>query len=220
MLIIVYTEKQNRQKSWRIVYDWNHITKCFIQWLLGCMRRRCEAVVAARGAHTHYWTPQTPILDDNVCLSMICSVQKVLTNTSHVTSWIAMLKDVMREEFEDTKGAIRIRISKKKRGKHYIHCVTHCVRLEPHHKMLYPMIAWLYASEMRSCRCCKRCSHTLLRRVWRYQRGNQNPYIEEEKTTEKVLKDKQRSTKHRYQTKDQATQTPLKPEVNSGAPYG
>jgi hypothetical protein len=58
------------------------------------------------------------------------------------------------------------------------------------------------------------------RRVWRYQRGNQNPYIEEEKTTEKVLKDKQRSTKHRYQTKDQATRTPLKPEMNSGAPHG
>jgi hypothetical protein len=34
----------------------------------------------------------------------------------------------------------------------------------------------------------------------RYQRGNQNPYIEEEQTTqrpkEKVQKDKQRSTKH------------------------
>jgi hypothetical protein len=37
------------------------------------------------------------------------------------------------------------------------------------------------------------------RRVWRYQRGNQNPYIEEEQTTqwpkEKVQKDKQRSRK-------------------------
>jgi hypothetical protein len=36
------------------------------------------------------------------------------------------------------------------------------------------------------------------RRVWRYQRGNQNPYNEEEQTTqwpkEKVQKDKQRST--------------------------
>jgi hypothetical protein len=42
-------------------------------------------------------------------------VQKVWTNTSHVASWIAMLKDVIREEFEDIKGAIRIRISKKKR---------------------------------------------------------------------------------------------------------
>ena len=34
----------------------------------------------------------------------------------------------------------------------------------------------------------------------RYQRGNQNPYIKEEQTTqwlqEKVQKDKQRSTKH------------------------
>ena len=38
-----------------------------------------------------------------------------------------------------------------------------------------------------------------LRRVWRYQRGNQNPYIEEERTTqwlkEKVQKDKKQSTK-------------------------
>jgi len=45
----------------------------------------------------------------------------------------------------------------------------------------------------------------LLRKVWRYQRGNQNPYIEEEQTTqwpkEKVQKDKQRSTKHTYKKK-------------------
>ena len=44
--------------------------------------------------------------------------------------------------------------------------------------------------------------------------GNQNPYIEEEQTTqwskEKVQKDKQRSTKHTYKTKDQVTRTPLK----------
>jgi hypothetical protein len=49
-------------------------------------------------------------------------------------------------------------------------------------------------------------SHGYLRRVWRYQRGNQNPYTEEEQTTqwpkEKVQKDKdkQRSTKHTYKT--------------------
>jgi hypothetical protein len=53
-----------------------------------------------------------------------------------------------------------------------------------------------------------------LRRAWRYQRGNQNPYIEEEQTTqwpnEKVQKDKQRSTKHTYKTKDRLTRTPLK----------
>ena len=45
-----------------------------------------------------------------------------------------------------------------------------------------------------------------IRRVWRYQRGNQNPYVEEEQTTqwpkEKVQKDKQRSTKHTHKTKD------------------
>ena len=50
--------------------------------------------------------------------------------------------------------------------------------------------------------------------VWRYQRVNRNPYIEEEQTTqwpkENVQKDKQRSTKHTYKTKDRVTRTPLK----------
>ena len=45
--------------------------------------------------------------------------------------------------------------------------------------------------------------------------GNQNPYIEEEQTTqwskEKVQKDKQRSTKHTHTAKDRVTRTPLKP---------
>jgi len=55
-----------------------------------------------------------------------------------------------------------------------------------------------------------------VRRVWRYQRGNQNPYtsIEEEQTTqwpkEKVQKDKQWSTKHTHKTNDRVTRTPLK----------
>ena len=39
-------------------------------------------------------------------------------------------------------------------------------------------------------------------RGWRYQSGNQNPYIAEEQKTqwikEKVQKDKQRSTKHAF----------------------
>jgi len=56
-----------------------------------------------------------------------------------------------------------------------------------------------------------------VRRVWRYQRGNQNPYIEEEQTTqwpkEKAQKDKQRSTKHTHKTKDRVTRTPLKTGV-------
>ena len=45
-----------------------------------------------------------------------------------------------------------------------------------------------------------------LRRVWRYQKGNQNPYIVEEKTAqwpkEIVQKDKQRTTKHTHKTND------------------
>ena len=56
-----------------------------------------------------------------------------------------------------------------------------------------------------------------LRKVWICQRGNQNLYIKEEQTTqwpkEKVQKDKQRSTKHTYETKDRVTRTPLKTGV-------
>jgi len=56
--------------------------------------------------------------------------------------------------------------------------------------------------------------YVIIRRVWRYQRGNQNPYIEEEQTTqwpkEKVQKEKRRSTKHTYKTKDRVPRTPLK----------
>jgi hypothetical protein len=44
--------------------------------------------------------------------------------------------------------------------------------------------------------------------------GFQNPYVEEEQTTqrlsEKVQKDEQRSTKHTHKTKDRVTRTPLK----------
>jgi hypothetical protein len=54
----------------------------------------------------------------------------------------------------------------------------------------------------------------LIRKVLRYKRGYQNPYIEEEQTTqwpkEKGQKNKQRSTKHTYKTKDRVTRTPLK----------
>ena len=42
---------------------------------------------------------------------------------------------------------------------------------------------------------------------------NQNPYIEKEQTTQwptdKVQKDKSRSTKHTHKTKDRVTRTPL-----------
>jgi hypothetical protein len=59
--------------------------------------------------------------------------------------------------------------------------------------------------------------HFIVRRVWRHQRVNPNPYIEEEQTTQwpkgKVQKDKQRSTKHTfctYKTKDRVTPKPTK----------
>ena len=60
-----------------LVHEWNNIPQAFIQRLTGSKRRRCEAVVAARGGHTRYWTPQTSILHDNFCLSMIYSDNNV-----------------------------------------------------------------------------------------------------------------------------------------------
>jgi len=57
-------------------------------------------------------------------------------------------------------------------------------------------------------------SLVIIRRVWRYQRVNQNLYIKEEQTTqwpkENKQKDKQQSTKYTYKTKDRVTRTPLK----------
>jgi hypothetical protein len=53
-----------------------------------------------------------------------------------------------QEEFEDTKGAIRIRISKNRQHND------------------------------------RKKKDKRTRRVGRYQRGNQNPYIEEEQTTQ------------------------------------
>ena len=64
-------------------------------------------------------------------------------------------------------------------------------------------------------------SGLLVRRDWKYQRGNQNPYIEEQITQwpkEKVQKDKQPSTKHTHKTKDRVTWTPIKPGMNSDVP--
>ena len=61
--------------------------------------------------------------------------------------------------------------------------------------------------------CFEKCSKKSLK----IPKGNQNPYIEEEQTTqwpkEKVQKDKQRSTKDTYKTKDRVTRTPLKTRV-------
>jgi hypothetical protein len=50
-----------------------------------------------------------------------------------------------------------------------------------------------------------------------YQRGSQNPYIEEEQTTqwpkEQIQKDKQESRKHTDKTKDRVTRTLLEQGV-------
>jgi hypothetical protein len=77
---------------------------------------------------------------------------------------------------------------------------------------LVPIKPVIQSTDISSVYSC--IKHFFSIRVWRYQRGNQNPYIEEEQTTqwpkEKVQKDKQGSTKHTYTTKDRVTRTPLK----------
>jgi hypothetical protein len=71
------------------------------------------------------------------------------------------------------------------------------------------MTVSIYTSDFQIlCRAC-----FCLRRVWKYLRGDQNLYIEEQTTQwpkEKVQKNKQRSTKHTHKTKDWTTQTPIK----------
>ena len=57
-----------------LVHEWNNIPRAFIQRLIRSMRRKCEAVVAAKDGHTRYWTPQTSILHDNFCLCWYCLI--------------------------------------------------------------------------------------------------------------------------------------------------
>ena len=90
---------------------------------------------------------------------------------------------------KDTKGAIRIYISKKN---------------SQHNGQKIPkgQSESIYQ---------RRTDNTMAKR---YQRGNQNLYIKEEQATqwtkENVQKDKQRSTKHTCKTEDRVTRTPLK----------
>ena len=59
------------------------------------------------------------------------------------------------------------------------------------------------------------CSNHKSKKSLKIPKGHQNPDIEEEQTAqwpkEKGQKNKERSTKHRYKTKDRVTRTPLKP---------
>jgi hypothetical protein len=87
------------------------------------------------------------------------------------------------------------------------------------HKTLWKYFLFIYEkrkySTFKTSKAWASTRKIQLRRVWRYQMGNQNLYIEEQTTQwpkEKVQKDKQRSTKHTYKTKDWVTRTPLKTE--------
>ena len=37
-----------------LIQEWNNIPQAFIRNLIGSMRRRCQAVINARGGHTRY----------------------------------------------------------------------------------------------------------------------------------------------------------------------
>ena len=66
---------------------------------------------------------------------------------------------------------------------------------------------WLYPTTERLI-----YSYIYIRRIWRYQRGNQNPYIVEQTTQwskERVQRDKQQSTQHTYKSKDRVRRSPL-----------
>jgi hypothetical protein len=78
------------------------------------------------------------------------------------------------------------------------------------------LLEYIQSRFLSSCNSIKTFDFSTFyrRRVWRYQRGNQKPYIDEEQTTqwpkERAQKDKQWSTKHTYKIKDRVTRTPLK----------
>jgi hypothetical protein len=91
-------------------------------------------------------------------------------------------------------------------------------------------ISILICAAVISCYFCNKCANCAichfrtfllklkwrvvlyLWRVWRYQRGNQNPTKNRQHNGQmkKWLQDKQRYTKHAHKTKDRVTWTPLK----------
>ena len=77
-------------------------------------------------------------------------------------------------------------------------------------------INWQFLLQLKRCNDMHLLSHYSLNigRVWRYQRDNQNPYIEEEHTTqwpkENKQKDKQRSTKHNIYNQRSSNTNPTK----------
>ena len=77
------------------------------------------------------------------------------------------------------------------------------------------MIVWLSKGMGPLSLQIKHKQDCRVKRVWKYQCGNQNPLIEEKQTRQwpkekGKKKDKQRSTKHTHKTKDRVTRTQLK----------
>ena len=110
--------------------------------------------------------------------------------------------------FEDTKGVIRTRKSKKNRQHNG-------------QKTEEQTTQWPKEEQTTQWPKDRRTDNTVAKRQKNRQHSGQKT---EEQTTqwpkEKGQKTKQRSTKHTHKTKDQVTRTPLATGVNLGAPEG
>ena len=93
------------------------------------------------------------------------------------------------------------------------YCVSYIVAIYNKFALVHPDCTLHYRISLSLLIFLTGVSDDCVKRVWRYQRDNQNPYIKDEQTTQwpkvKGQKDKQRSTKHTYKTKDRVTRTPL-----------
>ena len=131
---------------------------------------------------------------ENYNMDIIIQVEHILTHNSFTIdiqndSWLVI--NILTEQYLSFYNYHRVDTSSSPLGYHPP--TSQCFRTD----MVYQYLQFL--------------NH--VRRVWRYQKGNQNPYIKEQTAqwrTEKVQKDKQRSTKHTYKIKDRETRNPLK----------
>ena len=91
---------------------------------------------------------------DNARCHVACACQDFLNqNHIRVLPWLALSPDMspIEELFDELSGRVRRRQNAPEALQELSDATS-----------LYPTVDWFYASEMRSCRCCKRWSHTLL----------------------------------------------------------
>ena len=91
--------------------------------------------------------------------------------------------------------------------------IIQCCTIFFFHLFYFDLESVIFFLDRKYSICFYNCCNFVRRRVWRNQRSNQNPEIEEQTTQwpkEKVQRYKQPSTKLLYKTKDRVTRTSLK----------